>query len=176
LAIDLETLPMPLAACLRTVRCGFPQARVLAFGRTLPVDDICRLLFLGIRGYVPYDRVEQDLGAAVQAVLNGHLWAAPEVLERYVTSSSALSNPRKLRPGAFTDRETAVIGLLQRRLCNKEIGSALGISERTVRFHLQNIFDKLGVRDRGSVAELTKPPRPPQQGPDRGTTPVRPDR
>lgn len=173
LLIDTETLPVSLAACLRTARCAFPAAKALAFGRALPAEEICRLLFLGISGYVPYDRIERELGPAVHAVLNGRPWAPREVLERYVTYASAVSKPKLVGRGALTARETAVVGFLQRRLSNKEIGSALGMSERTVRFHLQNIFDKLGVRDRYSVAEITRPAEPAQRGPGGGGTPVR---
>jgi DNA-binding NarL/FixJ family response regulator len=56
----------------------------------------------------------------------------------------------------FTPRVELVLGLLERRLGNKEIASALSISERTVRFHLANIFRKLGVHNRYSVAEVTR--------------------
>lgn len=55
--------------------------------------------------------------------------------------------------GSLTDREVTVLGLLQRRLCNKEIASTLGISVPTVKFHLANIFAKLRVHDRSGAAE-----------------------
>lgn len=175
LLVDIDTLPLSLATYLRMARYAFPQARILAMGRTLPAEELCRLLFLGISGFVPYDKVEQEITAAVEAVLGGHLWAAPQVLERYVTYSSALSNPKTMGRRAFTSRESAIIGLLQRRLSNKEIGSALGVSERTVRFHLQNIFDKLGVRDRYSVAEITKSTEPAGRAPHPGIPVVQRD-
>jgi DNA-binding NarL/FixJ family response regulator len=54
----------------------------------------------------------------------------------------------------LTKRERTIVGLLKRRLGNKEIAAALKISEGTVKFHLSNVFRKLGVRDRRSV-ELT---------------------
>jgi DNA-binding NarL/FixJ family response regulator len=56
----------------------------------------------------------------------------------------------------FTQREKLVVDLLQHRLSNKEIGTVLKISERTVRFHLANIFSKLGVNDRYSVVDLAR--------------------
>jgi DNA-binding CsgD family transcriptional regulator len=58
--------------------------------------------------------------------------------------------------GDLSPREKEVAALLERRLCNKEIGSALGICERTVRFHLGNIFKKLGVSDRYSLIDLLR--------------------
>ncbi len=70
--------------------------------------------------------------------------------------SSGLSRRERSGQGAFSSRENEIVGLLQRRLCDKEISSALGISERTVRFHLQNLFQKLGVHDRYSVVEWAR--------------------
>jgi len=49
------------------------------------------------------------------------------------------------------------VELLRLRLCNKEISARLGISEATVKFHLKNIFNKLGVHDRHLVAEGATP-------------------
>jgi DNA-binding NarL/FixJ family response regulator len=49
-----------------------------------------------------------------------------------------------------------VLDLLQRRLSNKEISAALEITERTVRFHLVNIFAKMGVHDRHSAVDLVR--------------------
>lgn len=153
--IDEKGLPTPLAGYLRTIRTIFPEAGILLLGNPLPTEDLCRLLLLGIHGFVSYAQI-RNLGVAIQAICHGHLWTPPEVLEQFALYSSRLSQPKRARHGMFTPREELVIGLLQRRLSNKEIGSALTISERTVRFHLENIFSKLGVRDRHSVIEVAK--------------------
>ena len=154
LVIDANELPVPLAVYLRTVRRGFTDGQILVIGKPIPAEEMCRLLFLGVGGFVTYDKVEEQVCAAVDALLGGHVWIPPEVLERYVRLSSRLANQKGGGHGLFTPRESVTLGLLQRRLSNKEIGCILGISERTVRFHLQNIFGKLGVRDRYSVAAL----------------------
>jgi DNA-binding NarL/FixJ family response regulator len=54
---------------------------------------------------------------------------------------------------ALTPRERLVVELLQQRLCNKEISARLNVSEATVKFHLENVFNKLGVHDRHLVAD-----------------------
>jgi len=156
LVIDGSALPFPLAAFLRTARTVFADAPTLVIGNRLSDDDLCRLLFHGVKGYVAYDKVEQEVCAAVEAVVAGRVWAPRRVLERYVMLTSAAVNEKRGGHNALSPRENEVMGLLQRRLSNKEIGGALGISERTVRFHLQNIFAKLGVHDRYSVVELAR--------------------
>jgi DNA-binding NarL/FixJ family response regulator len=154
--IDTYALPCPLGVYLRAVGWAFKDPRILVIGGRLSDDGLCRLLFQGVSGFVPYDEAAQQICAAIDAVLSGHIWAPPSVLERYVVLSSALATQKCCERGALSPRESEIVALLERRLSNKEIGDALGVSERTVRFHLQNVFDKLGVRDRHSVAELAR--------------------
>jgi DNA-binding NarL/FixJ family response regulator len=107
--------------------------------------------------------VEEEICSAVHALGRGHMWYPQQVLERHAIFSRALLD-RSHDRGGLSPRESEVIGLLQRRLSNKEIGSALGITERTVRFHLQNVFDKLGLRDRYGVSEWARTAVPAERG------------
>jgi DNA-binding NarL/FixJ family response regulator len=156
LVIDAYGLPSPLALYLSAAASALKDPRILVTGSRLSDDELCRLLFRGVSGFVAYDEAAEQICAAVDAVLRGHVWVPRAVLERYVILSSALARQKRCHHGTLSPRESEVVGLLQRRLSNKEIGSALGLGERTVRFHLQNVFDKLGVRDRYSVAELAR--------------------
>lgn len=129
---------------------------MLIIGNRLSDEDLCRLMLHGVRGYVPYTKVEEEIRPAVEKLLKGHTWLPPQVLERYAALSSALKEQALAEHGILSPRESEVLGLLQRRLSNKEIGRALGISESTVRFHLHNVFVKLGVQDRYSAMDLAQ--------------------
>jgi len=153
LIVDGDALPFPLVPYLRTVRALYTDAQILAIGKRLPDDQLCRILFHGVRGFVTYDQVDEQICSAVDALFSGHTWVPPRVLDRYLILSSSVHRHERFECGAPSPRESEIIGLLQRRLCDKEISSALGVSEYTVRFHLQNIFNKLGVHDRYSVIE-----------------------
>lgn len=152
--IDGDGLPTPLGSYLQSIRAVSPEARILLLGNPLATKDLCRVLLLGIHGFVSYAQID-NLGAAIEAISDGHLWAPPDVLEQFALYLSRLFQSKQRRHRMFTPREE-LIGLLERRLSNKEIGSALSISERTVRFHLGNIFSKLGVHDRHSVIEVAR--------------------
>ncbi|HKT11024.1 MAG TPA: response regulator transcription factor [Terriglobia bacterium] len=154
--VDADELPFALASYLHTVRMRFPGTRILLIGTRRPDDELCRLLFEGVRGFVAYGKVEDEIFEAVTTLMSGHVWAPPQVLDRYVTMSPLLGRQGAGGRSRFTPRENEVIGLLQRRLSNKEIGGALGVSERTVRFHLENICAKLGVHDRHSIIEWAR--------------------
>ena len=69
--------------------------------------------------------------------------------------SARLPAPREDRVEGFTWRERRIIELVKRRLSNKEISAILNVSEGTIKFHLSNIFAKLGVRDRHAMIDVT---------------------
>jgi len=149
--LDAATLPTALSKYLRALRLRFPRAPTLVLDNPQPREELCRLLLLGIQGFVAYSEVEEQLLPAVHAVVNGRLWVAPAVLEEFARFSAQLSRARAMKGVPLTRQEKRILDLVQRRLSNKEIGAILNISESTVKFHLGNIFLKLGVRDRQAI-------------------------
>lgn len=154
--VDLDSLPFEPAAFLHTLKATFINARMLAIGNRFPDDELCRLLFRGTHGFVSYDKIGENLCEAVDALSRGHLWFDAPVLERYAMLSPALRKEKVRGHGILSAREAQVAGLLDRRLSDKEIGCTLGISEHTVRFHLQHIYAKLGVHNRYSAIETMR--------------------
>lgn len=153
LVIDSEALHSPITNVLTAIRSGH-EIHILVLGRQLGDDDLCRLLFLGVQGFVPFDDVVPELASAIEAICQGRIWVKPDLLHRFTHFASAFSRNKASGFLAFTPREQAISGFLQQRLSNKEIASALGISERTVKFHVANVFAKAGVHDRKSVSDL----------------------
>jgi len=153
--VDQGSLPMPLNRFLRFLGVRFPKAKTLVVDDPVSDDDLCRLLFLGIQGFLAYEDTDANLIPAVRAVADGHYWVPQRVLEQYMRFSARLPSPRSERSEGFTWRERRIIELVKRRLSNKEISAILSVSEGTVKFHLSNIFAKLGVRDRHAMIEVT---------------------
>jgi DNA-binding NarL/FixJ family response regulator len=153
--VDQGALPMPLNRFLRFLGVRYPKAKTLVLDDALSDDDLCRLLFLGIQGFLAYEEAEASLLPAVRAVAGGHYWVPQRILEQYMRLSARLPSPRSERVEGFTWRERRIIELVKRRLSNKEIAAILGVSEGTTKFHLSNIFAKLGVRDRHHLIEVT---------------------
>jgi DNA-binding NarL/FixJ family response regulator len=151
LAADTDAVEVPLALYVDSAyREG--RAALLAVGRLLDNGQLRRLVPRGLRGFVAYDAVERDLGVAVTVLATGRVWFRPEILEQYLLLCSSPSGP----DGGLSLREEEVVALAGRGLSNKEIASALAVTERTVRFHLQNAFAKLGVHDRRSLVHAAQ--------------------
>ena len=115
--------------------------------------DVTRAMRLGARGVVLKHSASDLLMKGIRAVYNGEIWLdnrmTAEVIDAF--KKSAESGQRREKP-LLSDREKQVVQLVAQGLGNREIGQKLSISEQTVKNHLHNIFDKLGVFDRLELA------------------------
>lgn len=111
-----------------------------------------QLMESGIAGGILKSDGPAKLIEAIQAVAAGHKWFSPSLMSQLLQLWSGETDNKNL-----TERETDVLQLLAKGKTGKEIGQALGITQRTVRYHLQNIGDKLGTTTRiEAVAEAIR--------------------
>jgi DNA-binding NarL/FixJ family response regulator len=112
-------------------------------------EYIMAMLKAGAKGYVLKDESPENISVAVRAVARGEVWLSGPVLMQVVNHQ--VSEPEEPVMPLLSARESQVLAQLIQGKDNQEIADHLGISERTVRFHLRNIYDKLGVRGRGEA-------------------------
>jgi DNA-binding NarL/FixJ family response regulator len=129
-----------------TLRYGFlkKQPVILLTDNLSPQDEI-RILHLGVRGIVPIANAENELTRAVESISAKRLWVHRNTLNEYIIvqrDGSASLSPK------FTSREQQIIVCLVEGFSNKEIGQTLGISPRTVKFHVTNILRKFNIKNR----------------------------
>ena len=146
-ACSLRTDPGPLAARCRVCAPGSKFLALVPPG--FAVSEEIRLFYWGIDGFLELHKTWQsELPKAIQSIMHGQLWVRREVLLAFVNQARSMEHGR----GRFlTAREGQVFQLLLRRLTNKDISCALGISERTAKFHVSNILSKLQLDDRRSL-------------------------
>jgi two-component system response regulator DegU len=128
-----------------------PDTRVLVLTACDEQEEHVRALMLGAKGVVLKDSARTTLIEAIRTVCRGGFWIDPRmrrtVADEVAQSSTSGGSTRRGHTG-LTDRELEIVRLVASGQKNKEVSAALTISERTVKTHLQNIFQKLGVRDR----------------------------
>lgn len=112
-------------------------------------EYIMAMLKAGAKGYVLKDESPENISVAVRAAARGEVWLSPPVLMHVVNYQ--VSEPAEPAAPLLSPREQEVFAQLIQGKDNQEIADHLCISERTVRFHLGNIYDKLGVRSRGEA-------------------------
>lgn len=157
--LDNWALSPPLSECLRRLRTRYPNCTFLVLDVDQPDEEIVRMLWFGIHGFLKHREVSQFLVAAVHTISEGRTWVSNEVLQAYVRTTSSAGRYRSLSPEKTTPREAQIIELVKRRLSNREIAAVLSIQESTVKFHLSNIFTKLGVTNRHDLQPKEEIPR-----------------
>jgi DNA-binding NarL/FixJ family response regulator len=127
-------------------------SRSLVLTDSLDETMAFRLLRLGVKGLVAYERTAEQLASALQAVQKGGFWVPRELLSRFVdTLLQAGAARHTLHPAGLSARENDVLDCLLENLSNKEIASRLSIAERSVKFHVSNLLGKFGVQRRADL-------------------------
>lgn len=127
---------IPRLACLTSV---------IVVTASESAENGARALRLGARAIVQKRFAIETLMTAIHAVAEGLVWMPPEVQAYFALESSSSKQ--------LTERETEIVRHVASGLRNAEVGRRLSISESTVKTHLNNIFQKLALRDR---LELTR--------------------
>jgi DNA-binding NarL/FixJ family response regulator len=124
-----------------------PETKVVVFTSFSDRERIVHALDAGAVGYLLKDAEPEELHAAVQAASRGEAPITPR-------AAAALLADRRERPAevGLTAREREVLALVVEGLANKQIARRMGISEKTVKGHLTNLFQRIGVADRTQAA------------------------
>jgi len=156
LLLDLAMPRRPGLEALRELSTESLPVRVILLTAAAEKEQIVEALQLGARGVVLKDSATQILLKAIHAVMNGEYWVGREsvsnlvqYLRSLIDSSSAASRQKRY---GLTPRELEIISAVVAGYANKEIAEHFKISEDTVKHHLSNIFDKLGVSTRLELA------------------------
>jgi len=143
--LDLRMPVMEGVEAVRRIRQLDPEAKVIILTTYDTDEDITRALKAGAKAYVLKDITADHLIACIRDVLSGKTYLAPAAAARLAEGFARVQ---------VTPRELSALQLMAEGKANKEIGTALGISERTVKTHLGHLFEKLGVTSRTEALKV----------------------
>src|SRR5467141_2617766 len=153
LLLDLRMPEKDGLGVLEEINFDSMPTRVIVLTAAEDDRDVVRAMRLGARGVVLKQSATDLLVKSIYRVHAGEIWLdnhmTAEVMKAFVKPSD--NGPRHEKP-LLSDREKQIVQLVAQGFRNKEIGEKLFISEQTVKNHLHNIFDKLGVSDRLELA------------------------
>ena len=126
-----------------------PDLKIIVTGSGADDETILKALAAGAKGYVDEAAAPLEFVQAIRMVHQGSVWAPRRVLSTFI--ERVTTSPGRIFPAGrvtYTDREKEGLELLVAGRSNKEIGSVLGIEERTVKAHVAKLMRKVGVQNR----------------------------
>jgi DNA-binding NarL/FixJ family response regulator len=142
---------------ISSIKSEFPETKVLILTDILQEETVSKSVQTGASGYLLKNIEADQLRQIVKATAAGQVIFAPEAAmmitgtaKKPVPVPVATSIPNS--PENLTERETEVLGLMTQGKANKEIAYILGLSEKTIKFHVSIILAKLGTQSRTQAA------------------------
>ncbi len=145
----------------RRIRAAAPSTRVVVLTNYDEDELVFAAIRAGASGYLLKEVQADQLVNAVRTVAQGYTLVYPSVAKRLldefarrepVAKAAAAPDPDEVALADLTARERQILRLIAHGRSNKDIGASLGITERTVKTHVSNIFAKLQLSDRTQAA------------------------
>lgn len=157
--MDLRMPGMGGMEAIGRILAEWPDMAIVILTTYNEDDLMLRGLQAGARGFLLKDTGRQTLFNTIRAAARGETLMQPEILLRVLAhTGGSQRTPAKPMPalppgeeGGLTEREMEVLTAVARGDRNKEIARTLGVTERTVKAHLTNVYNKLGVDSRAGA-------------------------
>jgi len=127
---------------LRELRDQLPRVRVIVLSMYDDRDVVDSAIDEGATGYIVKSIDPRDLSSAIRQTMSGTVFTAGAVIDPRGARQAAA------RPAGITERELEALRLVAEGLSNAQIARRLWVTEQTIKFHLSNVYRKLGVSNR----------------------------
>ena len=134
----------------RQILEAVPGVKVLILTTFETDSQVIQALKAGASGYVLKDSTAAGIVSSIVAVMSGERVMAGAVANRVLEMLTGTTTPKEFYDG-LTNREIEILKLLANGMANKQIAYRLKISEKTVRNHVSNTYEKLGIYDRSQA-------------------------
>lgn len=138
--------PDGIAVCRRIARTS-PSTRVVVLSASAEMDDVAAAIRAGADAYFTKHMPVEELAARLADIAAGRRMLSEDVVDvlfSVIQSSAGIDVPND----ALSPRESEVLALVAQELTNRQIATRLHLSEQTVKNHLTNAYEKLGVHSR----------------------------
>jgi DNA-binding NarL/FixJ family response regulator len=133
-------------ACLDEIHARFPETKVVMLSASTTPALIQSALSRGATAYIAKSVDPADLPSTLRQAMEGRLPGQAAL--------SGESDPGRANPARLTEREASILSAVSRGLSNDEIATELWVTQQTVKFHLTNIYRKLGVKNRTEATRV----------------------
>jgi DNA-binding NarL/FixJ family response regulator len=142
--LDLRMPELDGLACLERLRQRYPHVKVAVLSVVNDQGEIARVLERGACAYIVKSIDVADLAAAIRQAISGTFFCVGEL---------GVADAAARNEAGLSEREVEILSGVTRGLSNGAIAKELWLSDQTVKFHLHNIYRKLGVKNRTEAAK-----------------------
>lgn len=148
--MDIKMPNMDGIEATRRIIEALPGTKILILTTFETDSQVIQALKAGASGYVLKDSSAAAIVSSIVAVMSGERVMASAVANRVLEMLTGTATPKEFYDG-LTNREIEILKLLAGGMANKQIAFRLKISEKTVRNHVSNMYEKLGIYDRSQA-------------------------
>lgn len=159
LLLDLRMPNMDGLSALQTLQHTNKRTRVIVLTASEDKNEFVQAMKLGCSGIVLKQTAPELINKSIRKVHAGEIWldshTTAAVMRQFASPGEAMaaaSGGKVRERSPLSAREREIVALVAQGYKNKEMAEKMFISEQTVKNHLHNIFDKLGVSDRLELA------------------------
>jgi DNA-binding NarL/FixJ family response regulator len=148
--MDLKMPHLDGIEATKQIVAQYPGVKVLLLTTFEADNHVIQALKAGASGYILKDSKPDSIVSSLLAVLAGERVMASAVANRVLEMLTGTTTPKEFYDG-LTGREIEILKLLASGMANKQIAYKLKISEKTVRNHVSNMYEKLNIYDRSQA-------------------------
>jgi len=145
--MDLRMPNLDGIEATRLITQADPALKVIVLTTFDTDSQVLRALQAGASGFALKDATPEAIMGAIEAVMAGNRVMASQIAQQVLDMLTGVKSRKDFYDG-LTAREVEILGLMAGGLANKQLAYKLGISEKTVRNHISNMYEKLGIYDR----------------------------
>jgi DNA-binding NarL/FixJ family response regulator len=146
LILDIDLAELNSAEVIGKIKATSPNTKIVVISSSEDTRTIKKILSYGVKGYIPKKSDSNILGGALKLILDGGTYIPPIMLDNHIDYSIHNSNgaPKK----NLTNRQSQVLDLIAQGKSNKQIAYDMGVSEATVKLHINALLRSLKVNNR----------------------------
>ena len=147
LIVDIDLAELNAAEIINKIKNLAPNTKIVAISSSEDTRNIKKILSCGVKGNIPKRSDSNILSGALKLILDGGTYIPPAMLDNGIdyNGSSHISNPLKKN---LTNRQSQVLDLIAQGKSNKQIAYDMGVSEATVKLHINALLRSLKVNNR----------------------------
>jgi DNA-binding NarL/FixJ family response regulator len=143
--LDIDMISSSVTDIIAKINNTSPTAKIIAISNSEDTRNIKKILSYGVKGYIPKRSDSNILSGALKLILDGGTYIPPAMLNNTIELSFKTDGPLKKN---LTNRQSQVLDLIAQGKSNKQIAYDMGVSEATVKLHINALLRSLKVNNR----------------------------